>query len=407
MHVRKDGSNFPVEASLSYINNGDEYMIAVVRDITNQLKMEEKIKQKAQELERLQKVISKTVLYTTTDLDGNITSVSKAFEELSGYKESELIGKKHSLFKNPNTPKEFYKGMWEVLNSDEQFIGEIKNYTKEKSDYWIKLTIDPLFDEDGKKIGYSSYRENITDKKELAKKDQIIKNQEKLRAIGELLENIAHHWRQPLSVITSTASAMQVSKEFGTLTDESFNNSCNMINNNAQNLSKTIDNFKSFFITDTNKEIFNLKDTIDNYIDLVHTSFEDKNIKIISNIDNIEIDGIKNDFIQILSILFNNSKYALENNEVDNKLIIVDLNKVNDHIVFSVKDNAGGIEEKNINKIFEPYFTTKHAYSGTGLGLYMAHEIVNNSLNGNISAKNLSFESNGYKCFGMQVLIVI
>ncbi|MEA3354730.1 MAG: PAS domain-containing protein, partial [Campylobacterota bacterium] len=172
MHVRKDGSNFPVEASLSYINNGDEYMIAVVRDITNQLKMEEKIKQKAQELERLQKVISKTVLYTTTDLDGNITSVSKAFEELSGYKESELIGKKHSLFKNPNTPKEFYKGMWEVLNSDEQFIGEIKNYTKEKSDYWIKLTIDPLFDEDGKKIGYSSYRENITDKKELAKKDQ-------------------------------------------------------------------------------------------------------------------------------------------------------------------------------------------------------------------------------------------
>ncbi|MEA3352831.1 MAG: HAMP domain-containing sensor histidine kinase, partial [Campylobacterota bacterium] len=225
--------------------------------------------------------------------------------------------------------------------------------------------------------------------------------------IGELLENIAHHWRQPLSVITSTASAMQVSKEFGTLTDESFNNSCNMINNNAQNLSKTIDNFKSFFITDTNKEIFNLKDTIDNYIDLVHTSFEDKNIKIISNIDNIEIDGIKNDFIQILSILFNNSKYALENNEVDNKLIIVDLNKVNDHIVFSVKDNAGGIEEKNINKIFEPYFTTKHAYSGTGLGLYMAHEIVNNSLNGNISAKNLSFESNGYKCFGMQVLIVI
>ena len=167
IHIRKNGSKFPIEANLSYIQNGDEYMIAVVRDITNQLEMEQKISKKAQELERLQKVISKAVLYTTSDLDGKITSVSKAFEELSGYKESELVGKNHSLFRNPNTAKEFYTSMWETLDKDEQFIGEIKNYTKEKGEYWIKITIDPLFDEDGKKIGYSSYRENITDKKEL------------------------------------------------------------------------------------------------------------------------------------------------------------------------------------------------------------------------------------------------
>jgi len=168
IYIKKDGSKFPVESSLSYIHTEDgEFMISVVRDITIQLDMEEKINKKSQELQRLQDVISKAVLYTTSDLDGKITSVSKAFEDLSGYKEAEVIGKNHSLFRNPNTPKEFYIDMWETLQKDEKFVGEIKNYTKERGEYWIKITIDPLFNEKGEKIGYSSYRENITDKKEL------------------------------------------------------------------------------------------------------------------------------------------------------------------------------------------------------------------------------------------------
>ena len=168
MHLRKDGTTFPVEANLSYIRDEDqEYMIAVARDITLQLDIETKIKQKANELQRLQDMISKSVLYTTSDLDGKIRSVSKAFENLSGYKESELIGKNHSMFKNPNTSKQFYDDMWETLEEGKQFVGEIQNYTKGKKPYWIKITIDPILDEEGVKVGYSSYRENITDKKEL------------------------------------------------------------------------------------------------------------------------------------------------------------------------------------------------------------------------------------------------
>ena len=168
IHTRKDGTEFPVEANISYVKEeGEEYMIAVARDITLQLEMETKIHKKANELQRLQDVISKAVLYTTSDLNGKMTSVSKAFEQLSGYKESELVGKNHSMFKNPEIPKKYYKDMWEVLQRDEQFVGEIKNYKKDRGDYWIKITIDPLFDEHGEKIGYSSYREDITDKKEL------------------------------------------------------------------------------------------------------------------------------------------------------------------------------------------------------------------------------------------------
>lgn len=168
IHLSKDKKEIPIDANLSYVqNNNEEFMIAVARDISEQLRMQDKINKKAYQLQRSQDVISKTVLYTTSDLDGRVTSVSKAFEKLTGYKEDELIGKNHSIFRTPDMTKEFYEQMWRVLNNDEQFVGEIKNYAKNKKVYWVKLTIDPLFNKEGEKIGYSSYQENITDKKEL------------------------------------------------------------------------------------------------------------------------------------------------------------------------------------------------------------------------------------------------
>ena len=119
------------------------------------------------ELQRLQNIISQSVLYTTADLNANITSVSKAFEKLTGYKEEELLGKNHSIFRDPDTPQEFYTEMWQTLKKNEKFEGELKNYTKDKIVFWIKITIDPMFNEEGEKIGYASYRENITNTKKL------------------------------------------------------------------------------------------------------------------------------------------------------------------------------------------------------------------------------------------------
>ncbi|QKJ24582.1 sensor domain-containing diguanylate cyclase [Poseidonibacter lekithochrous] len=168
IYISKDGKEIPVDANLSYVqSNNEEFMIAVARDITEQLAMENKINKKAYQLQRSQDVISKSVLYTTSDLQGRVTSVSKAFEKLTGYKEDELIGKNHSIFKTPDMTKEFYEQMWRILDNNEQFVGEIKNYAKNKKVYWVKLTIDPLFNKEGEKVGYSSYQENITDKKEL------------------------------------------------------------------------------------------------------------------------------------------------------------------------------------------------------------------------------------------------
>lgn len=125
------------------------------------------LKKQNNEMKRLNELISNSVLYSTSDLDGNITYVSKAFEEFTGYKSKELIGKNHKIFKHKDMKKEFFENMWNTLNLDRQFKGEVKNRKKDGSSYWIELTIDPMFDESNKKIGYAAYREDITDKKKL------------------------------------------------------------------------------------------------------------------------------------------------------------------------------------------------------------------------------------------------
>ena len=116
------------------------------------------------ELVRLTDTISKTVLYSTSDLDGNILTISKAYLEFLKLNKKEVIGQNHSIFRHPDTPDSFYTKMWDILKKDRRFIGDIKNKREDGSEYWIRITIDPIFDDD-KKIGYSSYREDITDKK--------------------------------------------------------------------------------------------------------------------------------------------------------------------------------------------------------------------------------------------------
>ena len=130
-------------------------------------KIFKQINKKTKELQKLNDIISKSALYTTTDLEGNITYISEAFANLTGYNKESLIGKNHRIFKHASMPKSFFEDLWETINNNERFTGEIQNYSKDGTSYWTKIVIDPMFDDNGNKIGYSSYRENITDKKEL------------------------------------------------------------------------------------------------------------------------------------------------------------------------------------------------------------------------------------------------
>ncbi|MBN2783052.1 MAG: diguanylate cyclase [Campylobacterales bacterium] len=142
-------------------------LIKSLEKISYELYQKFELQRKTKEIERIQTLLSRAVLYTTSDLKGNITFVSEAFEKFTGYTKDELIGKNHSIFRISQTPSEIYKNMWHSLQRDEEFTTELQNHNKQGEFYWIKITIFPIFDENNKKVGYGSYREDITDKKML------------------------------------------------------------------------------------------------------------------------------------------------------------------------------------------------------------------------------------------------
>lgn len=246
---------------------------------------------------------------------------------------------------------------------------------------------------------FENYKKDINNYIDKNNKQQhILSQQSKMAAMGEMMGNIAHQWRQPLSVITTVATGMKLQKEFNTLDDESFNSAIDNITNSAFYLSDTIEDFRNFFRTDKNVTTFNINNAFEKVFKLTNAQFKNREIIFIKNIENFNLYGFENEFIQVLINLLNNAKDALENKE-NPKLIFISTYKNEDIATIKITDNAGGIDEKIIDKVCEPYFTTKHQSKGTGIGLYMTEEIIIKHMHGNLLIKNIDiiYEDISYK----------
>ena len=238
---------------------------------------------------------------------------------------------------------------------------------------------------------------NLEDKiafeiKQNEEKNRILMHQSKMAAMGEMLENIAHQWRQPLSTISVCTSGMELKKSLSKLDDKEFFDSINHIKSSVSYLSNTIDDFRNFL--DQNKFISNIETSnlFKKVLDILNPSFTNHNINVIKNIDNFEFISIENELIQVLMNIFTNAKDALK--ELDNqesKYIFIDIKKELDNLNIDIYDNALGVDAEIVDRIFEPYFTTKHKSKGTGIGLYMSKLLVETHLKGKISVKNYKF----------------
>ncbi|NCB14072.1 MAG: transporter substrate-binding domain-containing protein, partial [Erysipelotrichia bacterium] len=258
---------------------------------------------------------------------------------------------------------------------------------------------------------------NLNKNLELKIKEEVEKNRliqeklfktDKLASMGEMISNIAHQWRQPLSVISTLATGVKLQKEFDTLSDKELILNMDLINKNAQYLSETINDFKNFIKGDRNLQNYNLSSTITNFIHLVESSIKNSNIRMILDLDDdIFIDGYPNELIQCFINIFNNSKDAYEETNQENPLFFMETKKQNNQVIIKIKDNAQGIPQNIITKIYEPYFTTKHKSQGTGLGLHMTYKLITDGINGKIDAKNVSFEFENRTEIGVEFKIVI
>ncbi len=243
----------------------------------------------------------------------------------------------------------------------------------------------------------------------LKHKEELFVQQSKLASMGEMIGNIAHQWRQPLSIISTAASGMQIQKEHGLLTDTIFEESCDLIDTNAQYLSKTIDDFRDFIKGDTTIVNFKLKNDNDSFLKLINSTIKTYHIYVLLELEeDINIKGYPNQLIQCFINIFNNAKDALvENNEESNRYILIKQKVINDSVQIIFQDNAGGIPDDIINKVFDPYFTTKHQSQGTGLGLHMTYNLIVNSMNGTLKVNNKEFSLENTKCYGAEFIITI
>jgi len=238
-------------------------------------------------------------------------------------------------------------------------------------------------------------------------KDNMLFQQSKMASMGEMIENIAHQWRQPLSFISTSASGIKLNKEYHTLTDEILNEAIENIMNSTQFLSNTIDDFRDFYKIDKIKDKFNVKEIIHKTLKLTTSRFTSRSIQVIEDCDDVFVFGFENELVQVFINILNNARDELEKLPYEERFIFITIKKEKNEAYISLKDNANGIEPTILEKIFDPYFTTKGSDKGTGIGLFMSKEIIEKHFNGKIIAVNENFIYNKKEYNGANFIITI
>jgi C4-dicarboxylate-specific signal transduction histidine kinase len=236
-----------------------------------------------------------------------------------------------------------------------------------------------------------STRTDITAKKEFEEQQLKMLNQTKMAAMGEMLGNIAHQWRQPLSIITTIASSTSLKQEHGILKEEKLHENMEKIVESAEYLSNTIETFRNFLKSEKEYKPVSIQNSIKEVLQILNTTITSNNITLINNadkVDDITIVMISSELEQVIINIINNAKDVFIERDIKDRFITIDLSKDETRMKLSIEDNGGGIPKEILPKVFEAYFTTKHQSQGTGLGLHMSYRIITESLKGQLYAVN-------------------
>lgn len=429
-HRKKNGEIVPVEVITKFeFIDGKEYVISYAKSIEDRLKRTEKINL------YFELINSSRDMIFLVDLETEIIEFANeiACKNL-GYTLERLKTKKISEIRQPfngskklNIPDVFTKlqerknlitfGIYKAKDGTEIPVEtslHLKNYlgknfvTAISRDIRDRIEIENKKEElNGKLKEYNrTLQQEIGKvKKELIEYETIMKKQSKMAAMGEMIENIAHQWRQPLSAVSVLSSGMILQNDQGILDKELLTSGLNTIHEQVQYLSKTIDDFRNFFKPDKEKNIFKIENLIESTIKLINSRYNSLSITFLKDLEDIDLYTYENELLQVILNIISNAVDELIKKKTK-KIVSIKFYKKENYIALEIKDSAGGIDENIIDRIFEPYFTTKHKYHGTGIGLYMSKNIMSH-LFGSIEACNssLEYENRVYKgaCFTIKL----
>lgn len=226
---------------------------------------------------------------------------------------------------------------------------------------------------------------------EMRQKDDLLIQQGRLAAMGEMINNIAHQWRQPLNNLGLIVQSLKLCSDMGELSPEEIDKNVNNAMDVILHMSRTIDDFRNFFKYEKEPSLFNVNEVVYRALNFVSPAFKSSGINVEwDEQPDIMAQGFPNEYLQAILNILNNAKDALLENKKTEPLISIRIYREKERSVVTIRDNADGIKKNILLKIFDPYFSTKGHGQGTGLGLYMSKAIIEKNMGGRLSARNVN-----------------
>ncbi|HEY2421697.1 MAG TPA: ATP-binding protein [Neobacillus sp.] len=344
------------------------------------------------------------------DSEGNILYVNNSWEKLTGFSIEESIGKNILSF----LLEEEAKGINSQIEA--KFLnGEFHVITKSSVTKIVEFSMLPLYGLDGEMNGYSGTINDISERKqqellikagkqyvetlnrnlekriqeEVAKnrqKDHILIQQSRLAAMGEMIGSIGHQWRQPLNSLSLLIQDVREALDFGEINDQYIDRFTKESMIQINHMSRTINDFRKFYQPNKEKCSFSLSDSIEDALSIFSSSLKNHDIHVEFEYRGQQMAyGFPNEYSQVVLNILTNARDAFVMNNNMNRKMFIKIDETEAYLVAEFTDNAGGIEPALLEKVFDPYFTTRP--QGTGLGLYMSKMILEN-MNGQVKVEN-------------------
>lgn len=363
----KDGSHYWVDTVIVPFMNkkGEPYQyVSIRRDISEQKQDQLRIKEMVQEVSDIKFALDQSSIIAFTDKRGIISNVNDKFCRISGYTSEELIGQTHRIVNSGYHSAAFFEELWNTISTGNVWKGEIRNKAKNGSYYWVDTTIIPFMDKQNKPFKYLAIRNDITEKK---RTEEILHRQDKLAAVGQLAAGIAHEIRNPLTSIKGYTEFLSMD-ETGKDRQELFS----IVLEEIERVNSIVEEFmvlsKPIAASLQKKEILPI---ITNVLSVLDYQLRKSKITTQLTFDDSEslVECDENKLKQVFLNFIKNAVEAMPNG--GNLLIAV---KSSEEIKVEIKDNGVGMTEEQLQKIGEPFFTTKN--DGTGLGLLVSFKII-------------------------------
>lgn len=360
---KRDGSIIDVTGMVRMLRSGQtKYWVLVMRDVTEE-------KRKELDLLRFSNVIHNTINpIQISDANGTMVYVNPAFEKVTGYSNKELIGKNPNILNSRKHSKEFWSGVWNHIISGKVWVGRIENRRKDGSPFFTELVISPIVDLQSKIVGYLGAHRDITE--QIILEQQLVRSQ-RMESIGTLAAGIAHEVGNPLTAISSLVQVIQRTSK-----DEFAKEKLELINSQVNRITRIIRELVDFSRPSTRVvKPTNINRIVKEALNIVQYGKKVKDITFTLDLDDQlpEIAAVPDQIVQVfINILMN----AVDSLDEHQGTITVHSRK-NEHAVeVVVHDTGKGIESSALEKIFEPFYTTKTTGQGTGLGLWVSYGIV-------------------------------